>query len=247
MEQIQNCLENQSEEKIQQFKQFVMKKIDQEHEKMKEEINQALNRQKKKMIQQFEELFVFQDENQVFDIQPIRQYLNQFEKKQIDLEQLYQLQLKMKKQFEKKENAKNVLQQSQIQQEIEIQLDNMVQQMKNKLDQFSSNDKYKKWDNINYLGISTKNGQQVAKSGQEKKYKKSRTLFSEFMVDDVTVFNVIFNYQQMLFEVYDDENKGFIKSVINQSVIKGDLLFGMDIHQFHNNKIVITILDVDCK
>ncbi|KRW98881.1 hypothetical protein PPERSA_07379 [Pseudocohnilembus persalinus] len=374
--EVKNGLENFTQKKIKEYQNDVKLQIEHFYEKAKENMLKSLAQQKKDSIQQFENLFVFSNLEELYNLEPLKQYLKQLEKKEIIFEQFYEYQLKIKRAFEDENNPNIVLEQGLLRQEINKQLVNLQQQLKEKVEIFSTNIKInhdilnklnnnnQQQENItrklqytqqqqqifqqqeqekqqiyiknlqNYTNpqikfyksnynqihnvqedISIENNNKVIKFDNQviKRYKqvyseplyKDKTYhfkmklnlqqqnkqqvtftlldsndkdiywdgqnyiyitnskgnygsghviskiiegqkFSSFMEDDVTIFNIVFNYSQKLFEVYDDDKKGHVKAVINQELIKHELLFGLDIKQQHNNKVTYTILDIKC-
>ncbi|KRW98143.1 hypothetical protein PPERSA_09083 [Pseudocohnilembus persalinus] len=75
--------------------------------------------------------------------------------------------------------------------------------------------------------------------------------FSEFWKDDETILNVVFNCQKQLFQIYDDQKKGFVQNFINQDLInqdvlfdKEDFIFSIKFIQYSSSDIDLNILDV---
>ncbi|KRW98629.1 hypothetical protein PPERSA_02777 [Pseudocohnilembus persalinus] len=69
--------------------------------------------------------------------------------------------------------------------------------------------------------------------------------FEDFWKDNETILNVVLNYQEQIFEIYDDQRKGYIKNCINQNAIKSkNVILGIEFYQEYDSKIDMTILDV---
>ncbi|KRX03818.1 hypothetical protein PPERSA_04613 [Pseudocohnilembus persalinus] len=106
-------------------------------------------------------------------------------------------------------------------------------------------DKDKFWGEQNYIFLTNSVGNCGAVNGES--VVKEGSKFSTFMQDDETIFNLIVNYHQNLFELYDDERKGYVKNQIDKNKIQGEeLLLGITVCQFHLKKIFISFLDISC-
>ncbi|KRX04798.1 hypothetical protein PPERSA_06432 [Pseudocohnilembus persalinus] len=70
--------------------------------------------------------------------------------------------------------------------------------------------------------------------------------FFEFFQDDQTVFNIIINFGNKQFEIYDSEKKCYIKNEIDQAKIPGELVFGIFFFQGFQQKAKLSILDATC-
>ncbi|KRW98880.1 Translation elongation factor EF1B, gamma chain, conserved [Pseudocohnilembus persalinus] len=135
--EIKDCLQNFTQQKILEYQNYVMNQIDLFYERAEDSLINSLYQQKLQTIQQFQNLFVFSNIEEIYNIEPLKQNLKQFEQKQINQEQLYKYQQKLKKDFEDEINQKIVLEQKDIQQEINQQLKNLQQQLDEKVDIFS--------------------------------------------------------------------------------------------------------------
>ncbi|KRX00452.1 hypothetical protein PPERSA_03185 [Pseudocohnilembus persalinus] len=93
-------------------------------------------------------------------------------------------------------------------------------------------------NNILITDISGKcesnNGISFDKQGQD---------FSSFMQNDKTIFNIVINYSKKLFQIYDDEKICYINHVINQDLIKEDMLLGIRCFQNHKFPAKFTVLE----
>ncbi|KRX03803.1 hypothetical protein PPERSA_04598 [Pseudocohnilembus persalinus] len=73
--------------------------------------------------------------------------------------------------------------------------------------------------------------------------------FLGLIKDDQTVINIVFNCQERLFEIYDDQRKKYERNVVDINKIKGDLVFVIGTKQlqnFNNNSnINVTVLDIN--
>ncbi|KRW99056.1 hypothetical protein PPERSA_11657 [Pseudocohnilembus persalinus] len=76
----------------------------------------------------------------------------------------------------------------------------------------------------NLVAISNNNGQYGASVLQRALFKGQ--YFSEFMQDNVTIFNVVFNFDKQFFYLYDDEGKSVIAYDVDKAKIQ-DLRFGI--------------------
>ncbi|KRW99970.1 hypothetical protein PPERSA_00137 [Pseudocohnilembus persalinus] len=330
--QIQKIMENFSKEKIKQFKEYVNTQINNYYQKLSQDLNQVLLQSKKDILQQFENILEFTNISEFYDIAPVKEMIEKYQKNDIDLEQLFEQQLKMKKSFEDENKFNIAINQEKIQNEVQ----NLIQNLKVKLDEkigifkerivinteaikkykqeiqiqfYKSNYQYNKkqlikilnnsrrieidnkfgpqfkyvysegleknrtyhfkmkinfqesleynlgfvllglndkdngWGGQNYIFINDINRNCGAGNGEREIVEGQR--FSDFWEDDVSILNVVFNYQEKLFEVFDDQRKGYVKNVINQNIINGDkLVLGIDFCQLLYSKVDISIVDI---
>ncbi|KRX04429.1 hypothetical protein PPERSA_00198 [Pseudocohnilembus persalinus] len=310
--------------------------------------NQVLNQQKKDVLQQFDSILEFTNISEFYDIAPVKEMIEKYQKNNINLNELFQQQLQMKKSFEDEKKLNIAINQEKIQNEVknlvenfQLQLDEKVeifkekiiintdvmekykreiennkqeipqknlgnqqqiqflksnfqynpkqdieiknnsrrividdkttkqlkqvysegleknrtyhfkmkinfhQEKKQELSFFllGSNDKDNLWYDQNYIVINDIDGYCLAGNG-EREIKEGQR-FSDFWEDDVSILNVVFNYQEKLFEVYDDQRKGYVKNVINQNKINGDkVMLGIDLYKHCNKKFDISIIDI---
>ncbi|KRW98619.1 hypothetical protein PPERSA_02767 [Pseudocohnilembus persalinus] len=134
--EIKQVIENFSKEKIQQFKEYVVNQINSYYKKINQEINQVLLQQKKNIIQQFENIMQFTDVSEFYDIKPVKEMIQKYQENEIDLEKLFDQQLKMKKSLEDEKKFEITMNQLNIQNEIKNQIENMKQQLDRKLEIF---------------------------------------------------------------------------------------------------------------
>ncbi|KRW98630.1 hypothetical protein PPERSA_02778 [Pseudocohnilembus persalinus] len=347
---IKQVIENFSKEKIQQFKEYVINQINSYYKKINEEINQVLTQSKKNVIQQFQNIMQFTDVSEFYDIKPVKEIIQKFQKSEIDLEKLFEQQLKMKKSFEDEKKFNITMNQHNIQNEINNQLENMKQQLDKKLGIFQEeivintnlinqyqeqvqhveqdvqqNNEIQKYLQFYKSNLNSdlkeeiqikNNGRSIEidnKTTQELKQIYSQDLeknktyhlkmkinfhqvnnqllsfyllgsnnkkdvqyfiynrivlrnntgdcftregekeikeglkFADFWKDDETILNLKFNYQEKLFEIFDDQRKGYLKNVIDQNKIKGEkIILGICFNQNFNQKIDLNILDFQC-
>ncbi|KRW99057.1 hypothetical protein PPERSA_11658 [Pseudocohnilembus persalinus] len=64
--------------------------------------------------------------------------------------------------------------------------------------------------------------------------------FSEFMQDDVTIFNIVFNFSQKLFYVFDGDNKTVVSYNVDDTKIQ-NLRFGMGFMDHQGSEALFTI------
>ncbi|KRW99976.1 hypothetical protein PPERSA_00143 [Pseudocohnilembus persalinus] len=345
--QIQKIMENFTKDKIKQFKEYVNIQINDYYQKINEDITQVLLQSKKDVLQQFENILEFQDVSEFYDIAPVKEMIEKYQKNDIDLEQMFEQQLKMKKNFEDENKFNIAINQERIQNEVQnlihnlkvgldekiedfkeriviktetikkqkeeiqdvqqeipeqnrgnqkyiqffkqnnqynqkqeieiknnsrrIQIDKTTEQHKrvyseglekNRTYHFKmkinfhqakkqasvifllgSNDKDNEWGGQNYILINNIYGDFFA--GNRESEIKEGQRFDDFWEDDVSILNVVFNYQEKLFEVFDDQRKGYVKNVINQNIINGDkVVLGIHFLQYQQSKIDLNIVDI---
>ncbi|KRX04419.1 hypothetical protein PPERSA_00188 [Pseudocohnilembus persalinus] len=346
-QKIQNIMENFTQEKIKEFKEYVNTQINNYYQKIHKDLTQVLNQSKKDALQQFENILEFKDVSEFYDIAPVKEMIEKYQKNDIDLNKLFELQLKMKKSYEDEKKFDIAISQEKIQNEVknlvenfQLQLDEKMEIFKEKINinteviekykqeiqdfqqeeaiqnqenqqqiQFfksnyqdnqkqeieilnnsrsieidnqttyenksvysegleknrkyhfkmkinfnqakyqelsfillGSNDKDNYWGDQNCIFINDFQGDCGALNG-EREIKEGQ-IFKDFWENDVSVLNVVFNYQEKLFEVYDDQRKGYIKNVINQNSINGDkVVLGIQFFQNYQSKIDLSIVD----
>ncbi|KRW98628.1 hypothetical protein PPERSA_02776 [Pseudocohnilembus persalinus] len=345
--EVKNVLENFSKEKIQKFKEQVINNINIYYEKIDEQINQVLTQSKKNVIQQFENIMKFTDVSEFYDIKPVKEMIQKYQKNEIDLEKLFEQQLKMKKSFEDEKKFNITMNQHNIQNEINNQLENMKQQLDKKLGIFQEeivintnlinqyqqqiqhveqdeqqNNEIQKYFQFYKSNLNSdlkeeiqikNNGRTIEVDNKTIQYlkqiysqdlKKNKTYhlkmkinfhkqnkqllsfyllgsnddkdisywnynrivltnrqdncyaqggvneikngqkFADFWKDDETILNLKFNYQEKLFEIFDDQIKGFLKNVIDYDKIKGEkIILGICFFQNYPVKIDLSIVD----
>ncbi|KRX03274.1 hypothetical protein PPERSA_03389 [Pseudocohnilembus persalinus] len=165
--QIRQIIENSSKEKIQDFKEHVKIQIEQFY---KEKI-QMLIQSKKDVLTQFEQMMEFTDVSELYNIDDLRKSLNQFQNNEIDLEQLFKMQLQIKKEMENEQKSKIMLLMNKKQQEVQNQL-NMFNQyleenVKNLIKGISINSQYLQNIQKNIEDGLNKINQQKLKSTQK--------------------------------------------------------------------------------
>ncbi|KRX00280.1 hypothetical protein PPERSA_10779 [Pseudocohnilembus persalinus] len=101
------------------------------------------------------------------------------------------------------------------------------------------------WGGQNQIMISSYQGYTNAGNVIEKAANGQN--FSEFMQDNETVYNIVFDYSRKLFQVYDDDKKCQINTVLDTEKIKGGMVFGMDFYQYYQKKAVYEILEINVK
>ncbi|KRX00450.1 hypothetical protein PPERSA_03183 [Pseudocohnilembus persalinus] len=67
--------------------------------------------------------------------------------------------------------------------------------------------------------------------------------FASFMQDDKTIFNIVINYGKKLFQIYDNDKLCYINHVINQDLIKQDMLLGIRFYQYYKLPATFTVID----
>ncbi|KRX07472.1 hypothetical protein PPERSA_11021 [Pseudocohnilembus persalinus] len=131
--QVRQIMEDFTQDKIKQFKEYIKKQIEQHYEQK----IRILNQSKKDVIIQFEQIMQFTDVSQYNNIDQLKAAITQYKNKQINLEELFQEQLKMKKDFECQKKCKVMLCNQQKQQEITNQLNNLKQNLDQKFKAFT--------------------------------------------------------------------------------------------------------------
>ncbi|KRW99388.1 hypothetical protein PPERSA_02500 [Pseudocohnilembus persalinus] len=346
--QIQKIMENFTKDKIKQFKEYVNIQINNYYQKINQDITQVLLQSKKDVLQQFENILEFTNVSEFYDIAPVKKMIEKYQKKDIDLNQMFEQQLKMKKSFEDEKKFNIAINQEKIQNEVQNLIQNLKVQLDEKIEIFKerivinteainkykqeiqdvqqeipqqnrenqqqvqffksnlqfnqkqeieiknnsrrieiddkttyknkfvysegleknrtyhfkmkinfhqakkqdltffllgSNDKDNAWLGQNYIYINNFDGSCFALNGERKIVEGQR--FDDFWWDDVSILNVVFNYQEKLFEVYDDQRKGYVKNIINQNKINGDkVMLGIDFFQQYQSKIDLSIVDI---
>ncbi|KRW99831.1 hypothetical protein PPERSA_10950 [Pseudocohnilembus persalinus] len=380
-QQIRKIMENYSQEKIKKFREQIDNQIDGYYKKILEELSQILSQQKVEVKKQFELFFKFTDFSEIYNVDQLKKSLLQYQKKEIDLEELFEIQKEIKKKFEQEEFLKMAFAQEKIQDEIQKQLGNLELLLDQKLaifkedisvnkeeifgiqkeiqfaqqgqnEEIQKNQKNKEnkenlQENQGKSQIGSKNSLELSKTGtrnktiqffkskyghQQKKiiignnYRKisfyqgqyhSKQVFSEkleknlryhfrikadfygnnyqnvqfflldegekdkqfvscngiqisdragnwgnnfmnvkkvkeglgfagFLRDGQSVLNVVFNCQQKVFEVYDDEKKGYVRIELDLGLIGGDFcLFGIQVYQDEDKQYLdFNIIDV---
>ncbi|KRW99975.1 hypothetical protein PPERSA_00142 [Pseudocohnilembus persalinus] len=346
--QIQKIMENFTKDKIKQFKEYVNIQINDHYQKINQDITQVLLQSKKDVLQQFENILEFTNISEFYDITPVKNMIEKYQKNDIDLKQMFEQQLKMKKNFEDENKFNIAINQEKIQNEVQNLIQNLKVQLDEKIGIFKerivintetikkykqeiqnvqqeiplqnrgnqqqiqffksnhkynqkqeiqiknnsrrieidnktiqqikqvysegleknrryhfkikinfhqakkqilafymlgSNDKDNSWGGQNYILINNFNGDCFAVNGEREIVEGQR--FSDFWEDDVSILNVVFNYQEKLFEVYDDQRKGYVKNIINQNLINGDkVMLGIEFFQNYKSKIDLSIVDI---
>ncbi|KRX03804.1 hypothetical protein PPERSA_04599 [Pseudocohnilembus persalinus] len=106
-----------------------------------------------------------------------------------------------------------------------------------------SQDKDYCWQKQNIITLTNRSGATFASNG--KKETKNGLRFSKFMKDNQTIFYLVFNFKKKFFELFDEQKKGYVKSEIDENLVKGDLLFGLHFHQMYQNTGVFTLLNAE--
>ncbi|KRX09763.1 hypothetical protein PPERSA_02635 [Pseudocohnilembus persalinus] len=364
---IKKILENCTKEEIKKFKEKILSDIDLYYKKIANDLLNGIAQSKKYSKEQFEKYFQFVEIDEIYNIEPLKNSLKQFQQNQINLDQLFNIQLNLKKDFEQEQKPKIVNNQEKIRQEINNQFNSLKQQLNQKVNQFnqqitlnnniiqqqiiniqqpaqnnnnnnnnnhninqninpnnnkniqqypmnfyksqdqcnsqneiqitnnsrkiefdnksskakkiysqsldkektyhlkikidlqgskksyldfrliSSEEKDSDWFGYNYLFINDSQGN--CGSNNYQNLTKQGIKFSEFMEDNKTVFNVVFNYQDKLFEVYDDEKKAQLIQIIDWQKTKQDFVFGIQFCQNYNQpypKCRLEIIDIQC-
>ncbi|KRX00379.1 hypothetical protein PPERSA_08885 [Pseudocohnilembus persalinus] len=347
-QQIQNIMQNFTKEKIKELKEYVNFQINKYYQQLNEDLTQVLNLSKKDILQQFEKILEFRDISQFYDITPVKEMIEKYQKNDIDLQKLFEQQLKLKKSLEDEQKFKIAINQEKIQNEVQNLLSNLKLQLDEKTEVFKENivlkteqiKKYKQqiqgdqqeisqqsmrkqqkiqftysnyqenkkqeikigndskkieidnkttkkvklvhsdgleknktyhfkmkinfyqakkqflafvllgtydkdnfWGNQNYIYINSFNGSCGAGNGEGEIVKGMR--FLDFWEDGESILNVVFNYQEKLFEVFDDQRKGYVKNDINSDIINGNqVMLGIDFIQNFRYKVEINIIDI---
>ncbi|KRW99967.1 hypothetical protein PPERSA_00134 [Pseudocohnilembus persalinus] len=320
--QIQKIMQNFTKDKIKQFKEYVNTQINNYYQKLSQDINQVLLQSKKDVLQQFENILEFTNVSEFYDIAPVKEMIEKYQKNDIDLEQLFDQQLKMKESLEDEQKFNIAINQEKIQNEVQNLIQNLKVQLDEKIGIFKErivintqrikkykkeiqdvqqekpqqnqenqyqiqfyksnnpynlkqeieiknnsrrikmkinfqesleynlgfvllglNDKDNGWGGQNYIFINDINRNCGAGNGEREIVEGQG--FIDFWEDDVSILNVVFNYQEKLLEVFDDQRKGYVKNVINQNIIKGDkVVLGIYFYQNYKSKIDLSIVDI---
>ncbi|KRW99381.1 hypothetical protein PPERSA_02493 [Pseudocohnilembus persalinus] len=129
--QIQKIMENFTKDKIKQFKEYVNTQINNYYQKINQDITQVILQSKKDVLQQFENIMEFTDVSEFYDISPVKEMIQKYQNNDIDLEQLFEQQLKMKKSFEDEKKFNMAINQERVQNEVQ----NLIQNLKVQLDE----------------------------------------------------------------------------------------------------------------
>ncbi|KRW98119.1 hypothetical protein PPERSA_08282 [Pseudocohnilembus persalinus] len=129
--QIQKIMENFTKEKIKQYIEYVNNQIDSYYQKINQDITQVLLQSKKDVLQQFEDILEFTNVSEFYDIAPVKEMIEKYQKNDIDLKQMFEQQLKMKKNFEDEKKFNIAINQEKIQNEVQ----NLIQNLKVQLDE----------------------------------------------------------------------------------------------------------------
>ncbi|KRW99977.1 hypothetical protein PPERSA_00144 [Pseudocohnilembus persalinus] len=129
--QIQKIMENFTKDKIKQFKEYVNIQINDHYQKINQDITQALIQSKKDVLQQFENILEFKDVSEFYDVAPVKEMIEKYQKNDIGLKQMFEQQLKMKKSFEDENKFNIAINQDKIQNEVQ----NLIQNLKMQLDE----------------------------------------------------------------------------------------------------------------
>ncbi|KRX03816.1 hypothetical protein PPERSA_04611 [Pseudocohnilembus persalinus] len=322
---------DQDKEWINKLKANINEQIVFQYKKIGDQLFKSLKILEKQTLQQFEKMFSGINITSFFNFNTFKKQIQEYQTNQINLDQLFQNQLKMQKQLEEFEFKYKSFKydQQKIQNYLENEIQNLKQQLEKKLVAFQldleidsdliqklsqnnliltksdfpykdeikienkenntqilkfdcqsigrpkqvysqpldknktyhlkikfnlfnqkqqflsfnllgSENKDIQWYGQNYIGMAHYSGAR----NTIKQFKKGQN-FYDFFENDQTVFNIIFNFNQKLLKIYDDENRGEIQAVIDQKQIQGDLLLGFDIYQLIEEKATLCILDFE--
>ncbi|KRX07474.1 hypothetical protein PPERSA_11023 [Pseudocohnilembus persalinus] len=131
--QVRQIMEDFTQEKIKKFKEYIKKQIEQHYEQKIKILNQS----KKDVIIKFEQIMEFTDVSQYYNIDQLKAAINQYKNKQMNLEELFQEQLKMKKDFECEKKCKVMFFNQQKQEQIINQINILKQQLDQKFKTFT--------------------------------------------------------------------------------------------------------------
>ncbi|KRX02100.1 hypothetical protein PPERSA_03162 [Pseudocohnilembus persalinus] len=230
---IKKILENCTKEEIKKFKETILSDIDLYYEKIINDLLNGIAQSKKYSKEQFEKYFQFVEIDEIYNIEPLKNSIKtiEFDNQTYNVKLIYSQSLDKEKTYH-----------------LKMKID--FQGSKTSFLSFnliSSKEKDFDWCGCNYLVLN--NSQGNCESGNSKNLTKQGINFSEFMEDNKTVFNVVFNYQDKLFEVYDDEKKAYLKFKINQQQTKQDFVFGIFFNQNGYQpypKCILEIIDIQC-
>ncbi|KRX04085.1 hypothetical protein PPERSA_08300 [Pseudocohnilembus persalinus] len=134
---IRKIIEESLQENQQKFKQYILQQIESQYNQINNDFIEALKKSKKKVIQEFEQLFEkFQDFSGLYDVEPLKKMLQKFKNNEVNLDQLFEKQLQMKNEFEKEEKIEILEKQKQLQEQVENKLKKLEQQIKEKSEIF---------------------------------------------------------------------------------------------------------------
>ncbi|KRX06656.1 hypothetical protein PPERSA_13135 [Pseudocohnilembus persalinus] len=357
--ELRKALEICSQEKLKQFRENIINLIEGHYQKVNQDLYNFLLQSKKAVIQQFENFLEFPDISGFYDIEPLKKALDQFQNKIINLEELFDIQLKMKKEYECEKKSQIVFNMEKKQKEIENQVDQLKENLNQKaqifkqdividdrqikniedqirtnqnnqnqqslqqnnkklnkqnIEQFQffksnylnseksqidfkkkiifaesnqfqfahsesldknksyhlkikikinpiigynkqlyfyligSNDKDNDWDDQNYISFKDQYG--FSRPGNGNDYIQEGQDFCQFWENKESILNLVINFDQQLFELYDEQKNCYVKNIINQKKIDGELMIGIKCRIYKSllrfGEIELKIKDIKC-
>ncbi|KRW98144.1 hypothetical protein PPERSA_09084 [Pseudocohnilembus persalinus] len=229
--EIKNLMQNFTKEKNEKFKQQIKAEIDDFYYQTEEILHQFLAQSKKEVVQEFDNILKFIDISQLYDIDPIKQMIEQYQEKQIDLQELFEKQLEMKKSFEQRYKFENAINQEKNQKEVKVLVENLKLQLDQKMEVF------KQKLIINTDGIKKFCQQENQKNYQQIKFFKSQ-LRNNFQ-EDIRILNDI-----MKIEI-EDTTAQAIKQVHSEGLDKKKthhLRMKIDFYQQNKQGLIFYLL-----
>ncbi|KRX00389.1 hypothetical protein PPERSA_03610 [Pseudocohnilembus persalinus] len=230
---IKKILESCTKEEIKKFKEKILSDIDLYYQKISNDLLIGIAQSKKYSKEQFEKYFQFVETDEIYNIEPLKNSIKriEFDNKSRDCKAIYSQSLDKEKTYHLK---------------MKIDFEgSKISYLSLNLISFEQKDSG--WGDCNFLifndqqgGCGNYNSQNLTKKGIN---------FSEFIEDNKTIFNVVFNYQDKLFQVYDDEKKTQLKLIIDEQITMQDFVFGIYFRQngqYPHPKCRLEIIDIQC-
>ncbi|KRX06442.1 hypothetical protein PPERSA_05055 [Pseudocohnilembus persalinus] len=278
-QQVRKQLENNTPEKVAAFKKDILQQVEKVFHNSEEKLLQALNKQKKNIIQQFEILLEKVNIHQLYDIEPLKQAINNLSEEEITLDDLFYLQLEMKEQFESQQYADLVITQeknclnlqkqvNQLQQQLKKRIQELDENMEEDVNLFFNNNNKPNTKNTNKNQQQQQQEQQKQRQKYQQKYKQQQIVSSlqktdnknsiqfyksdyftdYFNLDEITISNQNnnSNNNNQTSITFDKKTTGYGKQVYSQVLDKNKthhLKFKIDYHGTKNQQVLFSLLD----
>ncbi|KRX04802.1 hypothetical protein PPERSA_06436 [Pseudocohnilembus persalinus] len=143
---MQNALKNTQDEILQKFKIDLNDKIVNYFDFQQKEMIRILTEQKYFVLQEFWQIFDTIQSSNTFNIEQLKQQLNELQQNDIDIDKLYQIQLDLKQKFKDKKSIDQILEIQEIQNLALEQFKSVQEQLKFKLNFLKEQIIIKQWD-----------------------------------------------------------------------------------------------------
>ncbi|KRX06443.1 hypothetical protein PPERSA_05056 [Pseudocohnilembus persalinus] len=261
--QVRKQLENNTPEKIAAFKKDILQQIEKVYHNSKEKLLQALNKQKKDIIQQFELLLEKVNTHQLYDIETLKKAINNLSEEKITLDDLFKIQLEIKDQFESQKQADLVLTQEKNCQNLQNQVNQLQQQLEKRIQELDENmeeDVHLIFNNNNKPNTKNTNNnqqqqqQQIISTPQKTDNKNSIQFYKsnfrsdKFNLDEITISNQNnnSNNNKQTSITFDKKTIQCWKQAYSQVLDKNKthhLKFKIDYHGTKNQQVLFSLLD----